>query len=78
MTGAFVGAMAVALVQYFRFRDRRLLLLVAMFLLQAFSLTRQWWDAWKDVSQGAVCLLGLALALALGRERGPEGAPDHR
>ena len=78
MTGAFVGATVVALVQYVRFRDRRLLLLIAMFLLQAFSLTREWWDAWKDVSQGAVCLLGLALALTLGPSRAPEGAPDRR
>lgn len=78
MTGAFVGATVVALVQYVRYRDRRLLLLVAMFLLQAFSLTREWWDAWKDVSQGAVCLLGLALALALGHHQGAEGAPDRR
>jgi hypothetical protein len=78
MTGAFVGATVVALVQYVRLRDRRLLLLMAMLLLEGFSLTREWWDAWKDVSQGAVCLLGLALALSLGHDRGPEGARDHQ
>ena len=66
MTGGFVAAAVVALLQYLRSRDRRLLLLVAMFLLQAFSLTREWWDAWKDISQGAACLLGVALVLTLG------------
>jgi hypothetical protein len=76
MTGAFVGAAVVAGFQYFRFRDRRLLLLAAMLLLQAFSLTREWWDVWKDVSQAAVCLLGLALALLLGPHRGPEATSD--
>jgi hypothetical protein len=76
MTGPFVGATVVALLQYFRSRDRRLLLLAAMLLLQAFSLTREWWDVWKDVAQGAVCVLGLVLALLLGPHRGPAAAPD--
>lgn len=69
MTGAFVAATVVALLQYLRSRDRRLFLLMAMFLLQAFSMTREWWDAWKDISQGAVCLAGLALVLRLGPPR---------
>lgn len=65
MTGAFVAAALVALVQYLRVKDWRILLLLAMFLLQAVSLSLEWWSAWKDVSQGAVCLAGLALLLAL-------------
>jgi hypothetical protein len=65
MIGAFVGATVVSLMQYLRTRDRRALLLCAMFLLQAFSLSREWWDPWKDVSLGAVCLTGLALLFLL-------------
>ena len=76
MIGGFVAATVVALLQYLRSRDRRLLLLTAMFLLQAFSLTREWWDAWKDISQGAVCLVGVALVLTLGPARPPARRPE--
>jgi hypothetical protein len=69
VTGAFVGATAVALVQFVRTGDRRLVLLMAMLLLQAVSLNLEWWDAWKTITQGAVCLAGLALALTLGPAR---------
>jgi len=76
VTGAFVGAAVVALLQYLRSRERRLILLMAMLLLQAFSMTREWWDIWKDVSQGAVCLVALVLALSYGPGRAPESPPD--
>jgi hypothetical protein len=69
MTGAFIAATVVALVQYVRTGDWRLVLLMAMLLLQAVSLTLEWWDAWKTITQGAVCLAGLALALTLGPAR---------
>lgn len=71
MIGAFVAATVLGLVQYVRSRDRRLFLVMAMFLLQAFSLTREWWDAWGDIAQGAVCLVGVALVLTLGPTRSP-------
>jgi len=69
MTGAFVAASVVALVQYFRSRDPRLFLVIAMLLLQAISLNLEWWDAWKTISQGAVCVAGLVLVLLLGPRR---------
>jgi hypothetical protein len=80
MTGAFVGATVVALLQYVRSRDRRLILLMAMFLLQAFSMTREWFDAWKDISLGLMCLAGLALVLTFGPDRSsrPPGGASPR
>jgi hypothetical protein len=63
--GGFIAATVVALAQYVRSRDRRLLPLVAMLLLQAFSLSRESWDWWGDVAQAAVILAGLVLALML-------------
>jgi hypothetical protein len=75
MTGAFVAATVVAVLQYIRVRDARVLLLAAMLLLQAVSLSLDWASAWKSVSQGAVCLAGLALVLALGARHPPFPQP---
>ncbi len=73
MIGGFIAATVVALAQYVRTRDRRLLPLMAMFLLQAFSLSCEPWDRGKDLSQAAVILAGLVLVLMPpGR---PSGAP---
>ena len=44
MVGGFVAATVVTLVQYLRLRDRRLLLLAALFAFQAQALTREWYD----------------------------------
>jgi hypothetical protein len=63
--GGFVAATVVALVQYVRTRDRRLLPLMAMFLLQALSLGSEPGGLWKDLSQAAVILVGLVLVLML-------------
>jgi hypothetical protein len=63
--GAFVASTVVALVQYVRSRDRRLLPLTAVFLVPAFALSRGWWQGWSDVLLGAVCLAGLVLVLVL-------------
>jgi len=65
MGGAFVAATVVSLIQFVRTRDRRLLLLAAMFACQSQALSREWYDVWRDVFQGAVCAAGLALVLTL-------------
>jgi hypothetical protein len=65
MVGGFVAATVVTLLQYLRLRDRRLLLLAALFAFQAQALAREWWDVWRDVFQSGVCAAGLGLLLAL-------------
>jgi hypothetical protein len=65
LIGGLIAATVVALVQFVRSRDRRLLPLMAMLLLQAFSLSRESWDWWGDISQAGVILAGLVLALML-------------
>ncbi len=65
MVGGFVAACVVSLLQFVRCRDRRLLLLAAMFAFQAQALSREWYDGWRDVFQAAVCAAGLLLMLAI-------------
>ncbi len=65
MVGAYIAATVVALIQYLRLRDRRLLVLVALFVFQAEALSREWFDIWKDVFQAGACAAGLGLLLAL-------------
>jgi hypothetical protein len=65
MVGLFIAATVVTLVQFLRVRDRRLLLLAAMFAFQAQALAREWYDVWQDVFQIGVCAAGLALLFAL-------------
>jgi hypothetical protein len=72
VVGAFVAATVVTLVQYLRFRDRRLLALVFLFAFQAQALSREWYDYKKDVFQSAACAAGLALVLMLS-PRHPKG-----
>jgi hypothetical protein len=74
MVGAYVAATVVALVQYLRLKDRRVLLLVALFAFQAQALARDWFDFWKDVFQTAACAAALVLLLALTLHRQPPGA----
>lgn len=65
MVGGFVAATVVTLLQFVRLRDRRLLLLAAMFAFQAQALAREWYDFWRDVFQAGVCAAGLGLLLVL-------------
>jgi len=78
MVGAYVAATVVALVQYLRLKDRRVLLLVALFAFQAQALAREWFDFWKDVFQTASCAAALVLLLALTLHRPPSGAGSAR
>jgi hypothetical protein len=71
LVGLFVAATVVALMQYLRLRDRRLLPLVALFAFQAQALSREWWDVWKDMFQGAACAAGLVLLLMLSPRHPP-------
>ena len=82
MVGLFVAAAVVALLQYLRVRERRLLPLLALFAFQAQALSREWWDVWRDVYQAAACGAGLVLLLLLSPRR-PQppvasGAPPHQ
>ncbi len=74
MVGGFVAATVVTLLQFLRVRDRRLLLLAAMFAFQAQALAREWYDVWRDVFQIGVCAAGLGLLFALS-PRHPHAAP---
>lgn len=65
MVGAFVALTVVAIVQFVRGRDPRLLPVMAMAALQALALSLETGAAWKDVSQGAVCVAGLVLIFML-------------
>ena len=75
MVGGFVAATVVTLLQFVRVRDRRLLLLAAMFAFQAQALAREWYDFWRDVFQAGVGAAGLGLLLALS-PRHPRPVPS--
>jgi hypothetical protein len=85
MGGAFVAGTVVALVQFVRVRDRRLLLVAAMLACQSQALGREWYDVWRDVFQAGVIAAGMALVLSLSprahpvpprRSDLPQPAPD--
>jgi hypothetical protein len=78
LTGLFVGATVAALLHFARVRERRALLLAAMFAFQYQALAREWFDPWRDVFQAAVCAAGLALLLLLTPRRPapPPPPPD--
>jgi hypothetical protein len=67
MIGAFAAAALVALYQFARSGDRRLLPVAAMLVFQAAALFDGWSDFWRDAFQLLVCLSGLGLVLMLSR-----------
>jgi hypothetical protein len=75
VVGGFVAATVVTLLQFLRLRDRRLLLLAAMFAFQAQALSREWYDFWRDVFQSGVCAAGLGLLLTLSSRHPPPAPP---
>jgi hypothetical protein len=66
MAGLYVATLAVALVQYVRTRERRLLLLMAWLALVAAGYARGLASRWADVFHvcAALAALGLVFLLA--------------
>jgi hypothetical protein len=75
MVGLFIAATVVSLIQFLRVRDKRLLMLAAMFAFQSQALAREWYDVWRDVFQAGVCAAGLLLLLALSPRRAHAAPP---
>jgi hypothetical protein len=65
MVGFFVAATVVTLVQYVRLHERRLLPLLALFVLLALAHSRQPWDPWGRRFHLAAGTAGLALLVLL-------------
>jgi hypothetical protein len=65
MVGFFVAATVVTLVQLFRLHDRRLLALLALFVLLALAHSRPPGDAWGRRYHLAAGTAGLALLVLL-------------
>jgi hypothetical protein len=70
VVGFFVAATVVTALQFLRVKDRRLLLLVALFVCLAEAHSLEWWDPWRDRFHFAAGFAGLGLLVAL--------APRHR
>ena len=65
MVGFFVAATVVTLVQYLRLRDRRLMALMAMFVLLAAAHSREGGDPWGGRFRLAAGTSGLVLLVLL-------------
>jgi hypothetical protein len=61
MTGLYVASTLVTLIQYLRARERRLLPLLALFLLMAAAHARESWDPWRDRLEVLAIAAGLSL-----------------
>ena len=69
----FVATLVVALLQFLRVRDRRLLPLLALFACLALAESREDWLLRRFFQGGAVAA-GLSLVAVLSR---PDGRPSH-
>jgi len=65
-----VGATVVTALQFLRVKDRRLLLLLALFAFLAAAHSLDWQSPWRDLFHFAAGFAGLGLLLAL--------SPRHR
>ena len=72
MVGFFVAASVVTALQFLRVKDRRLLLLLALFVCLAVGHHLDWRDPWKDRFHFAAGFAGLGLLVALGPRHRPE------
>ena len=65
MAGLYVGALVVALLQYLRFRERRLLALMALLTLLAMAHLRGLSWAWANALHIGAGIAALALVFVL-------------
>jgi hypothetical protein len=72
VTGMFVAALVVTLLQFLRVRDRRLLPLIVLFTFLALAESQDDWRPRRWFQAGAVAA-GLSLVAILSR---PEGRPS--
>jgi hypothetical protein len=55
----WIAATVVALAQFLRLKERRLLPLLALFLFLALAHSREWWDPWQRVFEFTAAAFGL-------------------
>jgi hypothetical protein len=70
VVGFFIAASVVTMLAFLRVKDRRLLLLLALFVCLARAHSLEWWDPWKDRFHFAAGFAGLGLLFVL--------SPRHR
>jgi hypothetical protein len=70
VVGFFVAAAVVTVLQFLRVKDRRLLLLMALFVCLAEAHSLEWWDPWRDRFHFAAGFAGLGLILVLAPRHG--------
>jgi hypothetical protein len=68
LEGLFVAGAVIAVVQYWRLRDRRLVPLALMLAFLAGAEAREPWEAWRRRFQVAALASGLALLAMLSME----------
>jgi hypothetical protein len=72
VVGFFVAASVVTALQFLRLKDRRLLLLLALFVFLAEAHSLEWWDPWRDRFHFAAGFAGLGLLFVLSPRSAPE------
>ena len=75
MVAFYVAATVVTLLQFLRVKERRLLVLLALFAALAAAESREWWDPWRVVFQLLAGGAGLALLVMLS-PRAPRHGED--
>ena len=76
MTGIFVAALVVTLLQFLRVRDRRLIAVLALFACLALAESLDDWRG-RRLFQAGAAAAGLSLVAVLSRpeDRAPRGTP---